>query len=237
MRWRRWLLGLGAAAVLSFPATVGIAWLRVALDGDTPSRSIGRVGAGRLEHGHPIPPWGPGHVTYSYLGAALGRQYVHGSVRDTLTAAFAARAAREPGRTFVLAETGDRDGGRFPPHRTHQAGTSADILVPMMDAQGRPASLPSWPWNLFSYGLELDAKGRLGDLRIDFESLAALLLELDAQARARGFHVRKIILAPEYQPSLLQTPSGKRFGRLAGTLMRTPAWVRHDEHFHVDFEP
>ncbi len=110
MRWRRWLLGLGAAAVLSFPATVGIAWLRVALDGDTPSRSIGRVGAGRLEHGHPIPPWGPGHVTYSYLGAALGRQYVHGSVRDTLTAAFAARAAKEPGRTFVLAEGLERLG-------------------------------------------------------------------------------------------------------------------------------
>ncbi|HLL54064.1 MAG TPA: hypothetical protein VK447_10980, partial [Myxococcaceae bacterium] len=78
MRWRRWLIGAGAAAALSFPAVVGVAWLRVALDGEAPSRSVGRVGAGRLEHGHVVPPWGPGYVTYSFLGAALGRQYVHG---------------------------------------------------------------------------------------------------------------------------------------------------------------
>jgi len=223
--------GLGVA----WGATVGAAWLRVAVADREPSRSSGTVAKGHLEHGRPLRPWGQGYATYSFLGAALGRQYVHAAVRDAVEAACAASAGREPRRTFVLGETGWPDGGRLRPHRTHQNGLSVDVFMPLIDGSRAPTVPSTWPWNKLGYGLELDAEGRLGDLRIDFEALAAFLRDLQAEAAFRGLAVQKVIIAPEYVPLLLATPSGRQLGKLADVLSRGPAWVRHDEHFHVDF--
>jgi penicillin-insensitive murein endopeptidase len=230
------ITGCIVSLFVATPLVVGAAWTRVALDTATPSRSVGTVEQGRLEHGHVIPPCGDGYTTYSYLGAALGRQYVHGSVRDTLTAAFAARAQAEPGRVFVLGETGHRHGGRFRPHRTHRNGLSVDVFVPVNDAAG-PTTMPTWPWLRFGYDMEFDREGRAGTLRIEFESLAALLEEFETQARQRGLRIARVILAPEYLPQLLDTAAARRWPALGALVMRRPAWVRHDEHVHVDFAP
>jgi len=135
---------------------------------------------------------------------------------------------------FVIGETGWRRGGRFRPHRTHQNGLSVDVFMPV-DKDGSPTVLDTGADKRLGYGLELDAKGRIGDLRIDFESLAAFLRELDVQGRRRSLTIAKIIVTPEYLPLLLATPSGMHLGALEHTLLRTPAWVRHDEHFHIDF--
>jgi len=62
------------------------------------------------------------------------------------------------------------------------------------------------------------------------------VLEVDAQAKARGLRVERVIIAPEYVPLMLDTPSGQQLGSLVGRITRKPAWVRHDEHFHIDFE-
>jgi len=75
----------------------------------------------------------------------------------------------------------------------------------------------------------------MGELSIDFEALAALLLEIDRQAAKRELRFEKIIITPEYVPLLLQTESGRQLGRLADLLTRKPVWVRHDEHIHIDF--
>lgn len=97
---RRFGIIVGAIVVAAFPMTLGIAWFRVAVDGNTPSKVIGTVAHGRIDHAHVIPPWGPGYVTYSFLGSALGRQYVDDRVRDALLATFSIRAksARAPYR-------------------------------------------------------------------------------------------------------------------------------------------
>ncbi len=219
---------------MAWGATVGAAWLRVAMSNKEPSRSHGTVAKGWLEHGRPLRPWGQGYATYSFLGAALGRQYVHAAVRDALEAAFAAANKREPRRTFVVGETGWPSGGGFRPHRTHQNGTSVDIFMPVVDSAGAPARFGTWPWNKFGYGIEFEAQGRRGDLRIDFEYLAGFLLELQSEAAARGLAIERIIIAPEYVPLLLTTPFGQRLGALADVLSRKPAGVRHDEHFHID---
>lgn len=71
LRWPLCLLACLAALALALPAT---AWLRVLLDGDTLSRSVGSGAGARLEHGHVLPPIGRGHVTYPRLGSAIGRQ-------------------------------------------------------------------------------------------------------------------------------------------------------------------
>jgi penicillin-insensitive murein endopeptidase len=199
------------------------------------SRSVGTVSKGRLEGGVSFPISGDGFVTYSYLGWSIGRQYVHGAVRDAVVAAFKERGAAEDGRSFVLGETGKQGGGPFPPHKTHQNGMSVDIFMPVNGPDGDPTVVSCWPWNRFGYNLEFDETGRMGELRIDFEALAALVLELERQGRARGVRIAKIIVAPEYLSLLLDSPSGRRFGPLEGTLVRGPVWVRHDEHFHVDF--
>jgi penicillin-insensitive murein endopeptidase len=207
----------------------------VVLDDQLPSRSVGAPGAGRLEHGHPIAPSGAGYVTYSYLGAALGRQYVHGAVRDLLVETFAACHKARPDRRFVVGETGWPRGGAFWPHHGHESGTSVDVFVPLRDAAGLARDVEPWPWNRFGYGLELDAAGKLADLHLDFDDLALLLLELGARAPSFGLRVQQIILAPELVPLLLASPTGKKLGSLSSTLLRRPSWWRHDEHVHVDF--
>ncbi|WP_437996935.1 penicillin-insensitive murein endopeptidase [Sorangium sp. So ce185] len=226
---------LALAAGLLLLAPVVVAHARVWLDDGAPSESAGSPAQGRLRHGHPLPPSGPGHVTYSYLGASLGRQYVHGAVRDALLEAFAAVSAARPGRRFVVGETGHRQGGAFWPHRTHQNGLSVDIFVPLRDAAGRPADVATYPWNQLGYGLEFDAQGRRGDLAIDFDDLARLLSALDEEARPRKLRIERIILAPEYVPLLLASPAGRALGPLSGAILRRQVWWRHDEHAHIEF--
>ncbi|WP_437687078.1 penicillin-insensitive murein endopeptidase [Sorangium sp. So ce176] len=152
---------LALAAGLLFVGPVVVAHGRVWLDGAAPSESAGSPAQGRLVHGHPLPPTGPGHVTYSYLGASLGRQYVHGAVRDALLDAFAAVAAARLGRRFVVGETGHRRGGPFWPHRTHQNGLSVDIFVPLRDGAGRPEDVFSLvALRSLGHRARLDGQGR-----------------------------------------------------------------------------
>src|SRR5690606_17590381 len=106
MKRAHWAGALVAGLVLAYPLCLGVAWMRVWFDGDGVSRSVGGVADGRVENAKEIPLWGEGYTTYSMLGAALGRQYVDGRVRDALIEAFAVRARAEPGRVFVVGETG-----------------------------------------------------------------------------------------------------------------------------------
>jgi penicillin-insensitive murein endopeptidase len=233
--WARAPRALGIVIALLALVPV-VAWLRVMVDGGAPSVVHGNVAHGSIEHAHVIPPRGDGYVTYSWLGAALGRQYVDGRVRDVLLATFAARAATEPGRQFVVGETGWPKGGSFRPHRSHQNGMAVDVFMPIVSATGRPDTLGTWPWNKFGYGLEFDERGHLGNLRIDFDCLAAFISELDVQAQKQGLVVGRVIVAPEFVSLILDTPAGRRLGALGDRITRKPVWVRHDEHFHVDFE-
>jgi penicillin-insensitive murein endopeptidase len=206
-----------------------------AFESDRPSRSHGTTSEGRLERGKRLPTSGPNFHAYSRLGALLGRNAVHSTVRDIVLAAYDSMAVLRPDVEFVYGETGWPSGGPFPPHRTHENGTSVDLFVPVLDAQGKPAVLPIRPWNKFGYSIEFDAEGRWQGYRIDFETLALHLLVLDAEARNHGARVGRVILAPEFKDELEGSPAGRR---ALATLpwMKGSPWVRHDEHYHVDFE-
>ena len=208
------------------------------LESDAPSRSVGTTGEGRLEHGKRLPSSGPGFRTYSRFGSLIGRTAVHGRVRDAMLDAYAAFHAEHPETTLLYGETGWPGGGRFRPHVTHQNGLSVDFMTPVRRGRER-ATLPTGLLHGFGYATDFDADGngigRIDHLRIDFDALASHLYHLDRAARANGLRIRRVILAPDLQDDLTATEMGRRYaGRLA--FSRKPSWVRHDDHYHVDFE-
>lgn len=94
--------------------------------------------------------------------------------------------------------------------------------------------LPTSLSSRFGYDIEFDAQGRWDQYRIDFPALAEHLYQLDAAARARGEGLAKVIVDPRYVDRLFATPRGPYLKtRLA--FMKGKPWVRHDEHYHVDF--
>jgi len=214
--------GLGATVALGLSAPI-----------QAESRSVGTPSRGSLVDGVSLPSRGEGFVTYSLLGNWSGRQYVHSRVADTLTAAFASLHAAHSERVAVVGETGLKRGGRIRPHRTHQNGLSVDIFMPVVDSSGQAVPMPTPPWRKFGYGMEFDGAGRGGGLSVDFAALADLIGELDHQARRHGLEVERVIVAPEYVDRVLAARG--ELAALARRFLRGPAWVRHDEHVHVDF--
>jgi penicillin-insensitive murein endopeptidase len=229
--------------VLVLAGTLGAAFASAVLWGNgiaravesaAPSRSIGTLAAGRLENGKRLPTSGPTFRAYSRLGALLGRNSVHGTVRTVVTDAYAQVALTDPDVRFVYGETGWPSGGRFRPHRTHRNGLSVDFMVPVRTSDGRSRPLPTWPWTRFGYDLEFGADGRLGDLHIDWDALAAHLAALRAAAAKHHASIRLVILDPAFEELLKAHPARRA---LVDDLpfMRGRPWVRHDEHYHVDF--
>jgi penicillin-insensitive murein endopeptidase len=235
-RWRRVWIGLAivlaaSSAWITFANTVARAF-----EDDTPSRSIGTPANGRLEHGKRLPDAGPNFVAYSRTGTSLGRNTVHGQVREAVLDAYAQLARTHPHLHFVYGETGLPEGGPMPPHRTHQNGLSVDFLVPVRDAAGAVAVLPTTAAHKFGYAHEFDDAGRAGELRIDSEAIAAHLLALDAAARRHGLRIERVIFEPSLHAALFAAPGGKELRRRV-PFMAHGAWIRHDEHYHVDFAP
>lgn len=198
------------------------------------SACYGTPAAGRLERGVRLPPDGSNFRAYSRDGVMLGRTHAHSRVVDAIADAYGQLRRAMPGKIYVYGESGFVSGGRFEPHKTHRNGLSVDFMVPVLDRRGRSVPLPGNAKNRYGYDLEFDASGRLGELRIDFEALAEHLHALDRAGRRRGAPIGRVILAPEYLPTLFATARGPA---LRGQLRfeRGRVWWRHDEHYHVDF--
>ena len=65
--------------------------------------------------------------------------------------------------------------------------------------------------------------------------MARHLIALDRAARANGSGLALVIIDRNYLDALYAAPSGKALKRLNLPLMKGTPWVRHDEHYHVDF--
>ena len=225
-RYRRSRLTmLVAAALVAMPA----------LDaGAAESVCYGTASNGRLEDGVRIPRSGPNFAAYSALGVTLGRTYVHSKVAAVIAAAYASLAASHPEKTFVYGESGWAKGGRIRPHRTHQNGLAVDFMVPVLDAAGRSVPLPTGSFNKFGYGIEFDASARHEGLAIDFEAVAEHLHALHEAAEQNGIGISRVIFERGFIPKLYATKRGS-FVKQAIPFMQGEPWIRHDEHYHVDF--
>lgn len=195
----------------------------------------GTTSKGRLEHGCKLPYRGENFTAYSRVGSMLGRTYVHCKVKEVMLAAYKALNQSEPNKVFVYGETGWASGGRFKPHKTHQNGLSVDFMVPVVDHTGKSVPLPTSAFNKYGYSIDFDAKGGHGDLTIDFEAVAAHILAIKQAADARGVKIWRVIFDPRLQPLLHAT---KAWSELKGqvTFLKHRSWVRHDDHYHIDFD-
>jgi penicillin-insensitive murein endopeptidase len=198
------------------------------------STCYGTTSNGYLEHGVQLPSEGANFVGYSTVARLAGRTYVHSSVKDIMLAAYKNLEKDQPNKVYKYAETGFEEGGQFKPHKTHRNGLSVDFMTPVVDESNVSVHLPTHPLNKFGYDIEFDKDDEYDGMGIDYEAIAAHIVALHKQAKAAGYDLWRVILAPELQPNLYTTPYGPYLNKHI-TFSKNRAWVRHDEHYHVDF--
>ncbi|MFA6902761.1 MAG: penicillin-insensitive murein endopeptidase [Gallionellaceae bacterium] len=200
----------------------------------TESTCFGTVSNGHLENGVKLPGEGKNFTAYSSLGVSLGRTHVHSKVAEIVVAAYAALEKSASEKVFMYGETGWPDGGRIRPHKTHKNGLSVDFMVPVSDGTGQSVYLPAGVSNKFGYNIDFDADARFEGYTIDFEAISEHLYQLHVAAKAHGAGIALVILDPPYLPKLFATKRGQ-YLKDNIHFMQGKAWIRHDEHYHVDF--
>lgn len=198
------------------------------------SQCFGTTSNGSLQGGVALPVSGANFESYSRVAGWAGRTYVHSQVREIMLAAYDELATSAPEKVFKYAETGFQQGGKFRPHKTHQNGLSVDFMTPVQNGQGKSVHLPTHPFNKFGYNIEFDQQGQYDGLTIDYEAMAAHIVALHRQARQRGYNLWRVIFDPQLQPNLMKTVHGS-YLRQHIQFSKKRSWVRHDEHYHVDF--
>ena len=198
------------------------------------STCYGTTKKGRLENGVQLPAEGKNFTSYGMIPVKAGRTYVHSKVKQVVVDAYASLLKQYPDRIFKYAETGFKNGGQFKPHKTHQNGLSIDFMVPVLNKQGVSVHLPTHPLNRYGYDIEFDKKGIYGEFSLDFEALGAHMVALHKAALKNGIKLWRIIFDPALQAYLYQSSHGDYIKKNI-PIPKKRSWVRHDEHYHVDF--
>lgn len=198
------------------------------------STCFGTTSNGALAGGCKIASDGENFSAYTRLGSFLGRTWVHCTVATVISQSYGSLAKSHPQWHFVYGESGLAEGGQFDPHKTHQNGLSVDFMVPVLNESGESVPLPTGITNKFGYSIEFDSAGSYNGLTIDFVALAAHIAAVKKAAAANGIGIWRVIFDPKLQPLLHSTPSWPLIRDLQ--FSTRPSWVRHDEHYHIDFE-
>jgi len=199
-----------------------------------PSTCYGTTDEGSLENGWKLPSGGANFTAYSTIGSMIGRTYVHSEVHSVVLEAYVELSASMPGKKFVYGETGKENGGKFDPHKTHRNGLSVDFMVPVLNKSGDSVPLPTNVLNKWGYELEFDSTGLLDGLTIDAKAMAEHIYQLHRIAEKRGIGIWRVIFDPQLQP-LLHNTSRWPYLRDNVEFSQRRSWVRHDEHYHIDF--
>jgi len=163
-----------------------------------------------------------------------GRTHVHSKVASVITDAYSELSKQTPDVAYVYGETGWSSGGSIKPHRTHQCGLSVDFFVPVRNQAGKSFPIPTGPTNKFGYSISFDANAKHDDYAIDFPAIGERLYQVDLAAKRQGVGIALVIFEPAYLPMLFATPRGQ-YLKDHLPFMKGKAWVRHDQHYHVDF--
>lgn len=211
--------------------TLLVPWLLAAQE----SVCYGFTSNGYLEYGVKLPASGENYVGYSDVARLAGRTYVHSVVKSIVVDAYKDLRSELPNRVFKYAETGFEQGGQFKPHKTHRNGLSVDFMTPVVDESGKSVHLPTHALNKFGYNIEFDENDRYQKYRIDYIALAAHLVALHKSSQSNGVDIWRVIFDPKLQPKLFATEYGD-YLKTHIEFSKKRSWVRHDEHYHVDFD-
>jgi penicillin-insensitive murein endopeptidase len=198
------------------------------------SQCYGSTSNGRLVDGVQLPFKGNNFESYSWIGHFLGRTFVHSKVKRIIIDSFKQLEIVAPKKIYKYAETGFKNGSVFKPHKTHQNGLSIDFMVPVLNSKNHSTQLPTNTTNKFGYEIEFNHLGVFKDYKIDFEAMAAHIVQLHKQAKSNNVDIWRVIFDPKLQPFLFKTKYAKYLKNNI-QFSSKPAWVRHDEHYHVDF--
>ena len=198
------------------------------------STCYGTTSDGRLENSVKLPANGNNFVAYSSIASMAGRTYVHSTVKDIIISSYKDLEKEQPNKVYKYAETGLKKGGEFKPHKTHRNGLSVDFMTPVINSKGESVHLPTHPLNKFGYKIEFDKNNQYDGLSIDYEALAAHIVALHKQSKKHGHDLWRVIFDPELQPNLFQTKYAE-YLKANVQFSKKRSWVRHDEHYHVDF--
>lgn len=204
------------------------------------SKGIGSVHSGSLRDASLFPPKGNNFKYFSETSYLKGRAYIHSQVKKITLNTFKNLEEDFPNRVFQVMEIAHEKGGEMWPHHTHQKGTSVDYMLPKEKNGKADYSLDEKGIN--HYFLATDNKGeykKSGGVKIDFETTAKMILQLEREARKEGWKIKKVILKVELKDDLFATVSGKALKKtkvyFAKRLSKKVNEI-HDDHFHVDFE-
>ena len=181
-----------------------------------------------------LPVSGKNYRPYSHVAVMSGRTYVHSIVKRIIVLAYKDLETEQKQKVYKYAETGFEYGGQFKPHKTHQNGLSVDFIVPVLNQRGQSVYLPTHALNKWGYAIKFNSKGRYKKYQIDFEAMAAHIVALHKQANKSGVGIWRVIFDPGLQGYLFKTRYGQ-YLRQNVKFSRRRSWVRHDEHYHIDF--
>ena len=107
-------------------------------------------------------------------------------------------------------------------------------MTPVIDANGQSVHLPTNLLNKFGYDIEFDEHDNYKGMSIDYTAIAAHIVTLHNESKKSGFDLWRVIFDPLLQPNLYKTPYAD-YLKDNITFSNKRSWVRHDEHYHVDF--
>jgi len=198
------------------------------------STCYGTTSNGYLVNGQELPASGSNFEAYSLIARLAGRTYVHSAVKVIIINSYKTLESEQPGKVYKYAETGFKEGGTFRPHKTHKNGLSVDFMTPVINAKGVSVYFSTTPFNKFGYDVEFDERGQFEGLKIDYEALAAHIVALHKAAKLKGYDLWRVIFDPKLQPELYKTQYVDYLKKNV-QFSKKRSWVRHDEHYHVDF--
>lgn len=201
----------------------------------TESICYGTTKDGRLENAVKLPAQGNNFIGYSLIARLAGRTYVHSEVKEIVVSAYKSLEKTNPNKVYKYGETGFKNGGLFNPHKTHQNGLSVDFMTPVTDSSGNSVQLPTNFLNKLGYNVEFDSSDHYDGLYIDYEAIAAHIVALHKQALNRGHNLWRVIFDPKLQHNLYKTEHAD-YLRKNINFSKKRSWVRHDDHYHIDFE-
>lgn len=138
-----------------------------------------------------------------------------------------------PGAMMMVGDVSARDGGVLLPHLSHRSGRDADLLLYMMDLEGRPVASPGFI-AVGTDGLAWDPLTKRF-LRWDIERQWLLVRHLvtNDAARIQWIFVHRTLNARLVEWARARSEPADVIVRAIETMLEPRPGGAHDDHFHI----